>query len=46
MKNNYPRISLGKFCQLLGVTRQAYYEHFWNQEQLIFGVIDKINGFF
>ena len=36
MKNNYPRISLGKFCQLLGVTRQAYYQHFWNQEQLIF----------
>lgn len=36
MKNNYPRISLGKFCRLLGVTRQAYYQHFWNQEQLIF----------
>jgi len=36
MKNNYPTISLGKFCQLLGVTRQAYYQHFWCQEQLIF----------
>jgi putative transposase len=36
MKNNYPKISLGKFCQLLGVTRQAYYQHFWFQEQLIF----------
>ena len=36
MKNNYPRISLGKFCRLLGLTRQAYYQHFWNQEQLIF----------
>lgn len=36
MKNNYPKISLGKFCQLLGVTRQAYYQHFWYQEQLIF----------
>jgi hypothetical protein len=36
MKNNYPKISLGKFCQLLGVTRQAYYQHFWCQEQLIF----------
>jgi len=36
MNNNYPTISLGKFCQLLGVTRQAYYQHFWCQEQLIF----------
>jgi transposase InsO family protein len=36
MKNNYPKISLGKFCQLLGVTRQAYYQHFWHQEQLVF----------
>jgi putative transposase len=36
MKNNYPRISLGKFCRLLGVTRQAYYQYFWHQEQLVF----------
>lgn len=36
MKNNYPKIGLGKFCQLLGVTRQAYYQHFWCQEQLVF----------
>jgi transposase InsO family protein len=36
MKNNYPKIGLGKFCQLLGVTRQAYYQHFWYQEQLVF----------
>lgn len=36
MKHNYPKIGLGKFCQLLGVTRQAYYQHFWYQEQLVF----------
>ncbi|MHC0441742.1 hypothetical protein [Flavobacterium sp. 3-210] len=36
MKHNYPRIGLGKFCQLLGVTRQAYYQHFWHQQQLAF----------
>ncbi|OMQ10308.1 transposase [[Flexibacter] sp. ATCC 35103] len=36
MKHNYPRIGLGKFCQLLGVTRQAYYQHFWYQQQLAF----------
>lgn len=36
MKHNYPKIGLGKFCQLLGITRQAYYQHFWYQEQLVF----------
>ena len=36
MKSNYPKIGLGKFCRLLGVTRQAYYQHFWYQEQLVF----------
>ena len=36
MKSNYPKIGVGKFCRLLGVTRQAYYQHFWYQEQLIF----------
>ncbi len=36
MKHNYPKIGLGKFCQLLGITRQAYYQHFWYQEQLAF----------
>ncbi|MFM9826131.1 IS3 family transposase [Flavobacterium sp.] len=36
MKNNYPRIGLGKFCRLLGVTRQAYYQYFWHQEQYVF----------
>ena len=36
MKSNYPKIGLGKFCRLLGVTRQAYYQHFWYQEQIVF----------
>ena len=36
MKHNYPKIGLGKFCQLLGITRQAYYQHFWYQQQLAF----------
>lgn len=38
MKINYPKIGLGKFCQLLGITRQSYYQHFWHQEQLSFEV--------
>lgn len=36
MKSHYPKIGLGKFCRLLGVTRQAYYQHFWHQEQYVF----------
>jgi putative transposase len=36
MKNHYPKIGLGKFCRLLGVTRQAYYQYFWHQEQVLF----------
>lgn len=31
MKDNYPRIGLSRFCRLLGITRQAYYKHFWYQ---------------
>ena len=36
MKSLYPKVSLGRFCRLLGVTRQAYYQHFWYREQLSF----------
>ncbi|WP_254519228.1 IS3 family transposase [Aquimarina sp. Aq78] len=36
MKTLYPKVSLGRFCRLLGVTRQAYYQHFWYKEQLSF----------
>ncbi len=32
MKDSYRQISLSRFCRLLGVTRQAYYQHFWQLE--------------
>lgn len=32
MKDSYTRISLVRLCRLLGVTRQAYYQHFWHHE--------------
>lgn len=32
MKDCYTGISLVRICRLLGVTRQAYYQHFWQQE--------------
>jgi putative transposase len=32
MKDCYTRISLVRICRLLDVTRQAYYQHFWQQE--------------
>jgi hypothetical protein len=32
MKDSYRQISLSRFCRLLGVTRQAYYQHFWHVE--------------
>mgnify|MGYP001401770550 CR=1 FL=1 len=32
MKDNYPHIGLSRFCRLLGITRQAYYKHFWYKE--------------
>ena len=32
MKDKYTRISLVRLCRLLGITRQAYYQHFWQQE--------------
>ncbi|MGL2986825.1 IS3 family transposase [Flavobacterium sp. RSSA_27] len=36
MKDRNSGVSLGKFCQLLGVTRQSYYQHFWQQELVCF----------
>ncbi|HEX8577055.1 MAG TPA: IS3 family transposase [Flavobacterium sp.] len=36
MKHNYPKVSLGRFCRLLGLTRQSYYQHFWQQEAFVF----------
>jgi transposase InsO family protein len=32
MKDNYRQVSLSRFCRLLGVTRQAFYQHFWQEE--------------
>lgn len=32
MKDSYRQISLSRFCRLLGVTRQAYYQYFWQVE--------------
>ena len=32
MKDSYTRISLVRICRLFGVTRLAYYQHFWQQE--------------
>ncbi|WP_345214083.1 IS3 family transposase [Mucilaginibacter gynuensis] len=34
MKDIYTRISLVRLCRLLGITRQDYYQHFWQQEAL------------
>lgn len=34
MKDSYPSISLVRFCRLLGITRQAYYQHFWQVEDI------------
>ncbi len=30
MKDRYPKVNLVRFCRLLGVTRQAYYQHYWD----------------
>lgn len=32
MKDMYARIGLVRLCRLLGMTRQAYYQYFWQQE--------------
>jgi putative transposase len=29
MKQSHPAVSLGRLCWLLGITRQAYYQHHW-----------------
>ena len=34
MKDSYPSISLVRFCRLLGITRQALYQHGWRCEEL------------
>lgn len=32
MKDSYTGVSLVRICRLLGITRQAYYQHFWQWE--------------
>ena len=50
MKDNHRQISLSRFCRLLGVTRQAYYQHFWREEfigtehHLILQEVHRIRG--
>lgn len=34
MKGSYPSVSLVRFCRLLGITRQAFYQHFWRSEEI------------
>ena len=34
MKANHRNIGLMRLCRLLGVTRQSYYQHFWNKENI------------
>lgn len=48
MKDSYRHISLAKLCRLLGVTRQAYYQHFWaasdttTQEELVLKEVQQL----
>jgi putative transposase len=34
MKDSYPSIGLMRLCRLLGVTRQAFYQHGWYNDEL------------
>lgn len=34
MKDSYSGISLEKCCCLLGISRQAYYQHFWDKQEI------------
>lgn len=34
VKDNYRQVSLSRCCRLLGVTRQAYYQHYWHTEEI------------
>jgi len=34
MKDNYRQVRLTRFCRLLGVSRQAYYQHVWHKESI------------
>lgn len=34
MKNIHSCVSLARLCWLLGITRQAFYQHFWNEQDI------------
>lgn len=36
MKERHSRLSLGRLCRLFGITRQAYYQHYWHAEETSF----------
>jgi putative transposase len=48
MKDMHSSISLTRLCRLLGITRQAYYQHFWNvsditiEQQLVLNRVREI----
>ena len=33
MKDSYPEVSILRFCRLLGITRQALYQHEWHHKE-------------
>lgn len=36
LKERHRRLSLGRLCLLFGITRQAYYQHYWHSEEICF----------
>ncbi len=47
IKDSYPEISLSRFCRLLGVSRQAYYQHYWHREKINMAeemILEQIKG--
>jgi len=36
LKERHHRFALGRICQLFGITRQAYYQHYWQYESVSF----------
>ncbi|MBL4753417.1 MAG: IS3 family transposase [Flavobacteriales bacterium] len=34
MKDKYRHVGITRFCRLLGITRQAWYQHFWHTESI------------
>jgi transposase InsO family protein len=47
MKDIYPGISLSRLCRLFGITRQAYYQHFWEVSDITIEhqlILDQVTG--